>query len=622
MKCSDIPILHLSDLHIAAVQNGSFSNLLDTLIKDLVNQLSNVDEFILVISGDLIDKGNFTPDNISAVLDFFEELKINLCRAKKKLISIQIVPGNHDKKRTRGNTYICKEHALHGLIDYNHWQEALSAYDCFLSLCVEIHKIFNLCFKDYDNTFGVDLIKINNKNICFIRIDTAWCSWSENKESNYRKLRTGRYQIDELEKAYQKLKRQCSNDNEQIDLTIAISHHPINWLEPTDEELCNKSFLSSDGLDVDIILHGHVHEFSIVHSFNHQHSLLTLVTGVGASAKDKSIEHRYSLYGLNLANNSCDVIMKTKKANSLSFDYDYSVYMGSAEKEDNKITYPIRVRESHPFIRLNAKKSTSSAKRIYIDVNTLAKISEVSQSICLFSKNIHESLYSYKTSYLTRIEKECSIEMHRKLKDYLLLGNEATQDIATFLNESVGSNGFYSYLRAVCSCIVQDLIDCFPEGTTLRAHFRRYGINPKNKSVEYVPYVSWTRDKSDDLPPFVPKPMKWEGLLKLAYDEKAPMIASANPNISKVKTDWNDFITIIPSFYENEVIANKASNKKATKRDKYPLITFAISIKSNDCFDEHSKILGLLSFLSIDETISTAIADYIETFCFDVKNIL
>ena len=104
----DIYILHLSDLHIRNENKGNgpevfYSTALRRLIEDISKQIENKENVIIVISGDVIDQGNYSK-NKPAAIKFFQALRTH---TDKKIRDIIIVPGNHDKCRDSVNSLIC-----------------------------------------------------------------------------------------------------------------------------------------------------------------------------------------------------------------------------------------------------------------------------------------------------------------------------------------------------------------------------------------------------------------------------------------------------------------------------------------------------------------------------------
>ena len=629
MSFGDIYVLHLSDLHIEAKANGSYSNSLGSLIDDLEVQLKNVAELILVISGDIINKGTYNNENIEATKDFFLKLKEIL---GNRVIDVQIVPGNHDKQRNKINKLLCKDHTCNGLKNEEDWDSIIESYSYFFKNCKTILDIFGFSYDDgYNNTFGIKLVRSNNKNLCFIRLDTAWCSCADSQkdESDYRKLKIGEYQLSKLKKEYQTIKRERETVGEEINLTVVLSHHPLDWLDPEDEEACENSFLSEDELNADILLCGHVHNFSLMHYFNHVHSILTLVTGFAGEETRIKDNHRYSLYVLNLANNSCDIIMR-RTTNNNKFKSDYSVYTGINEEKREKLTYPIRVRESHPFISMTAP-SPLLEKSLYIGSSMLSEIPKISSALSDFTRSMANKNSNFKMDCLDKIvsqfeetdeteikdesELDISLEDHHieeileRIQDYLLLGEEITSEEKEYLRHSDVLKDFFGFLQQICIDLVDCLIECFPQNTTIRAHFRKY----HEKYDKYVLICHYSYNEPPDCNP--PKPVNWGGLIELAFNEKKPVVFSATTQLNKTETNWNDFMTIVPQFYDNQIeIKTKNQTGKKVKYEKRPLFTFGLSIRTNFYTEQLSKVLYLLSFLRLDEVLATTINDYINIF--------
>ena len=94
-------IVHLSDLHIYN-SNNTYPDSLKKLIEDIVQQTKEIDKFILVITGDIIDQARF--DTVKEIaLSFFKDL---YAKTKGKVKDIFFAPGNHDRERTPYDIFI------------------------------------------------------------------------------------------------------------------------------------------------------------------------------------------------------------------------------------------------------------------------------------------------------------------------------------------------------------------------------------------------------------------------------------------------------------------------------------------------------------------------------------
>ena len=629
----DIYILHLSDLHIRNENKGNgpevfYSTALRRLIEDISKQIENKENVIIVISGDVIDQGNYSK-NKPAAIEFFQALRTH---TDKKIRDIIIVPGNHDKCRDSVNSLICMSHSKLGIEpdkdeSDREWKIQLEAYTSFIELVNEIYGIFELD-KKFENTFGIETVKINSTNICFIRLDSAWCSHSEN---DHRKLRISKYQLSSLYNEYQSIRNSPESKKEPINLTIAISHHPLNWLTVDEEELCNSYFLSEEYLDVDILMCGHVHNFSAVNLFNHSHSLLTLVTGIGwgttTPTEDRGL-HRYSLYSLNLFYNSCNIIMRKTKSNG-DFDFDYSVYAGEYELKDNKLRYPLKVKESNPFIRINAP-SAIETKSLFVDNSLITILPLVAKSIALFSESMARLYERYKENFiagvkehLTSLSPEGSFDhqVFEQITDYLYEGKALSSEIKNkYLTVKSSFNDFLAYLNEICAYAVEELKPCFTSDVILRAHFRWHNFTAAKKgTVKQDTYcmLCQTSNLPDDQKSDHMQNIPWGGLIKPAFETQNPLVYSANKHYNSIDTTWDDFMTIVPKFngYSHDVRIQKGVNESR------PILTFGLSIK--EVIHKNDTIaLYLLAYLGFDKILAQIIDEYISLFSIDVRTFL
>ena len=90
----EISILHLSDLHITN-RNGIYSDVHKNLLQDIKKQCQYLNHIIIVITGDVIDKANYD-ETFEVAKKFFQDLYEYI---GDKVIGVEIVPGNHDKKQ-------------------------------------------------------------------------------------------------------------------------------------------------------------------------------------------------------------------------------------------------------------------------------------------------------------------------------------------------------------------------------------------------------------------------------------------------------------------------------------------------------------------------------------------
>lgn len=619
MDSEDFYILHLSDLHIRNESSNRstaiiYSNSLKELIKDIELQTRGKENIIIVISGDIIDQGRYDLYK-STVLKFFQDLSEKI---KSRVCNVVIVPGNHDKSRNKIDSLVSMSHMESGIKKSKEsetaeleWSFHQQAYSNFLDLCNEICRIFGK-EKNRRNTYCIDYVVIGKYKICFLLFDSTWCSYSEN---DYRKLRIGEYQLADLCDEYKIVKEQSENEGFPVSLTIAVSHYPLNWLTPEEEQLCNNYFLSEKGLDVDILMCGHVHDFSVLNHFNHTHSLLTLVTGIGWGSNepvDKEV-HRYSIYHLNLFYNACDIVMR--KIADRKFDYDYSIYTGETEFNDKKLRYPLKVKESNAFIRIDAPLANES-KSLFIDTNLLNQIPKVSKVIASFTDNVVRLYSRYKQVFLLDIEQKVSLTDNQKeqLHQYFYEDGELSEDVKNICFHTPISNTIFSgFLAEICSSVVEAFIESFSEEVILRAHFRWHRESDDN----YIKLCQYNNSISDEQQTDQMQSVQWGGLIKPAFEAKSPMVFSANRNYNSINTSWDDFITIVPRFYGSTYDIRKGKRHTASR----PLITFGISLK-NLSSDADKSFLYILAFLKFDKVLEDLIDEFVRIFDISTPNFI
>ena len=600
-------VLHLSDLHIKNLGSDNYSVALRNLISDIGEQTKGITNIILVVSGDIIDRGDYR-SNMKTAVKFFKALSREM---DDRIIDVQIVPGNHDKERNDINNLISIAHSKVGIAAGKaaEWKEQQKAYASFLQLINEVYPLFGKhC--EIENTFGVESKVVAGTNICLMRFDTAWCSYSE---SEVRELRIGGYQRESLKNAYQSLINKAESEDLPITLTLGISHHPLNWLKADEEDVINSYVMARDYLNMDVLMCGHVHDREVLNYFNHEHSLMTLVTGIGGGKEraESKEEHRYSIYLFNPSYNSCEIIMRMSKAD-LSFDYDYFVYTAKHEKKANKLCYPIKIKESHPFIPLSSP-DPNKTKSVFVDKCILDDIVRVSDSIAKFGEDISRLYERYKIELIDNLSEDLEPGILKRIHDYLYEGEEGEIGEVEYniLNSEKAYGSFLAMLNEICEYFVSNLKTCFPADPKLRAHFRRYNKTRKC----FTKLCHYSNQDYEATKPM--QDVKWDSLIKPAYECEKPLIFSANKDFNNIETDWDDFITLVPRFnnYTDDVRIRKGVNERR------PMLTFGLSVKFPEgCRD--STILYILDYMNIDEKITTVVDEYIRIFGIDIKPFL
>ena len=431
---AEFSIIHLSDLHIEA-KTKPLSGTLIGLINDIEQRIQGMKNIILVITGDIVDRGVYgdlnDPEN--PVIEFFQRLKDVL---GNRIVDIEICAGNHDKDMSNE----CLKGLAEGFQNHNcagsahEWSSQHPCFSKFKYLVRTIYALFDLkkgiirektvlgtvCKLDsegkkYDSSYGIDFVElpcirihscgnsergINDKckdcdeklpelTLCFIRFNTAWTSVGKPEDHC---LMIGEEQLNSLISQYQQEYVQRAGRKEQV-ITFCIGHHPMKCLKPSEEDKLKDALLDNEKLNADFYLCGHTHERLISDLYNNGKKLKTLVTGIGwrhsdVAGKDK---HSYSIYTFDEEKNIQSSIMLRTDTHG-NFEHDTSYYTTEKEKMLNRTSTPLRLID-YPFITLNAH-SSRVINEFFVDDFILNQIKEFMENRIIFQTNCKKALES------------------------------------------------------------------------------------------------------------------------------------------------------------------------------------------------------------------------------------
>lgn len=627
---NDIVILHLSDLHIDDTAR-SYSKLLKGLISDIKSEVAYIPDhsLVVVVTGDIIHKGK--KGAIPAAIKFFEDLYKVI---KQKVAGIYLVPGNHDKCRTKENEFLIPayrkmcftEEKPFGKEFYNNfWKYQYDSYtekngSGYLELSKKVYEIFGIVSesenerKYIEDTFGVDIINIHGKNYCFVLLNTAWSCVDD---QDTRKLILGQFQIDEVKKQF----HEKTDDLENLRLTLVLGHHPIGCLFGKEEDKIFSEMISFEELSANAYLCGHTHDRVVINWVNNRHSINTFMTGIGwpeISSGHHIGMHTYSMYVFNLEANSIDIYVRSTDDGG-TFTPDFRIYTNEANKNNKKIVFPIKTQNAQPYISLGAGPDRS-AKAYYISEEFLEYIKEYTLRIGQLRQSIGSMIEADKNELYENIElEEDAEEQEEVLYNYLYadIGKHKDEDevehiidsIFTLNKEKIYDN-FWGFLQRLCQRLEKQLLyDQIEEGDIVRFHFRyladRTAFTYLKLCASFPDYINPDEHELSD--------MKFGELIEAAYKTKRGLVYSANKSFcnSKLKEKWTNFLTIVPSFNGNEF--ERRYSEIVMK--SYPLITFGVTTNSNK-FD---KLLYCMDYFSFDQMLSEMIDSYIKVFRVDVN---
>jgi hypothetical protein len=243
-----ISIVHLSDLHLSTTEYGNQSIVLRALWDDLRERRRGGQSFDLVFfTGDLIAKGQYTPENEALARDsFFQPLLQATGIPADRLF---VVPGNHDIQLSKRSKYLGPVHdtldSQDKVRDYllqSQTDPLRTGLEAFRELTKPLSTspplITNSLYTAYRVTIGsVDI------GIC--AINSAWRATGRANNADCGTLIIGRHQMDEVLNAV----RGCEK-------VFGLFHHPLNWLAPFDNGVIHRLL----ALHFDGIFFGHNHE--------------------------------------------------------------------------------------------------------------------------------------------------------------------------------------------------------------------------------------------------------------------------------------------------------------------------------------------------------------------------
>lgn len=320
-----IGILHLSDLHLTQNQEDLKNRDYRNLKKQLIQAINNIKKEnkidVVTVTGDIINKGRV--DEYPYAKEFFDEVSE---KTQIPLDRFIFAAGNHDAPRDT----IVRTLDISEIADYSSFKNHILGR--FSRFC-EFYKGLT---KDEshisDESYGIRDIEIDKKIIRFIVINSALCT---NDKDDFMNLVVSKYQLETLENEIRNAK------NNPI-LTIALMHHPLQWLDCNEQEQLLEYF--EDEFDVNILLHGHTHEGRVYGNMDIDRTLINFVTGIGYDQNEKNgykkLKYRMAYYKFDTEQNIIEgnLLVTNEK---LSFVPDTSKYRKINVNGYFSLNYPL-----------------------------------------------------------------------------------------------------------------------------------------------------------------------------------------------------------------------------------------------------------------------------------------
>ena len=187
-------------------------------------------------------------------------------------------------------------------------------------------------------------------------------------------------------------------------------HHPSDWLTKNEQKYLTRYMTDEYRLNTNIMLQGHIHEKETYNWYNQNHSITTLVTGMGWDQQQKINDngHRYSLYQINMDSG----IVKVKSYvtdRSGTFEEDTSLYNG------RNIVFPLYV---HKFLELNNWYfKNSEISLFYPKYNSADSLKDISDKLNDFCINMMKFLEEMRID--TVLFKQVNEYIKKSLAEYM-----------------------------------------------------------------------------------------------------------------------------------------------------------------------------------------------------------
>ena len=264
-------IVHLSDFHLDNSNLTPSNNVVFHLGKCLKDIHSESPIDLIIFTGDMVNQGGKSFDNISQAFEKFYIVFINrLC----KTINIDesrfiFTIGNHDICRNADNkaveiglSQMLKDpNAIAEIIDKEDPDQTIKRIEGFKDFEKKFYssksRMIEYKFSKFASNFKIN---INGHTVGITALNTAWRCWDSNNDRN--NISMGPSQI-----------QNSLEFLDSCDLKIAISHHHISWLRQ-DEVVQDERLLSKN---YDLYLCGHTHSPSTDYKLSPEGNVFQLI---------------------------------------------------------------------------------------------------------------------------------------------------------------------------------------------------------------------------------------------------------------------------------------------------------------------------------------------------------
>jgi UDP-2,3-diacylglucosamine pyrophosphatase LpxH len=240
-----IVLVQLSDIHFGSPDNDKIASRVDEVRGAICSRFPKAEACFIVLSGDVSNTGS--PDEYVIAEHFMTVLAAALKQEGFGVVEIISVPGNHDlnlrgETDTRQMLLESPESYIRKGVDVSgaNYRAVISVQDDFFSFD---KTLAGSAIPQENRIYYQRGYAVASRRILFHCFNTAWLSRRHEEQGK-------------LFIPPEFLKSQTPSD---IDLSVAILHHPYNWMD-VDNQRAVKKFIEHQA---DVALTGHEHDQSI-----------------------------------------------------------------------------------------------------------------------------------------------------------------------------------------------------------------------------------------------------------------------------------------------------------------------------------------------------------------------
>lgn len=227
-------ILHLSDMHFRESNNFTEVNV-DAIVSSLQENVSDIKDIIIIISGDLAFSG--LRSQYEDIDKFLESLKEKLCdRYHFQSLKIVFVPGNHDVDYNMGSL---TKNDLKQIEEKDEFEARIPDELKKMRSFLDFSKKYG-CFKQENSL--IDILKFNyGQKIVQINLINSGAFSSLEEDQGFHYIRNK--EIEEI------------SENQNSDFVFTVMHHPHHWYSGRVKKVLEKALYEKN----DMLFCGHEH---------------------------------------------------------------------------------------------------------------------------------------------------------------------------------------------------------------------------------------------------------------------------------------------------------------------------------------------------------------------------